>query len=174
MDYFIKMGVPCYGNQDVCDNHKGCNVLPKVLKVDGFTIQNFELVHNVPNNAFVIDTDDGVRILYCTDTEYIPYKVKNVHYAIIECNYDFDYMIDNLMEGKYSMSHHENHHSLDKCIEYLKLIYSNKLQGVVLWHMSNANIDAEKALQKVQDELAFPYVYIADKGVVIDVSKDPF
>ena len=122
LDYFIKMGVPCYGNQDVCDNHKGCNVLPKVLKVDGFTIQNFELVHNIPNNAFVIDTDDGVRILYCTDTEYIPYKVKNVHYAIIECNYDFDYMIDNLMEDKYSMSHHENHHSLDN-VKYL--IYQN-------------------------------------------------
>ena len=168
------MGVPCYGNQDICDHHKGCNLLPKVLKIDGFKIQNFELVHNVQNNAFVVDTDDGIRILYCTDTEYIPYKVKNVHYAIIECNYDSDYIIDNLMEGKYSMSHHENHQSLDKCIEYLKMIYSNKLQGVVLWHMSNANIDAEKALQKVQYELAFPYVYIADKGIVIDVSKDPF
>ena len=32
LDYFIRMGIPCYGNDDVCAHHEGCRPLPKVLK----------------------------------------------------------------------------------------------------------------------------------------------
>lgn len=174
LDYFIKLGVPCYGNQDICNNHKGCNLLPRLLKLGGFKIQNFELVHNVPNNAFIIDTIDGIRILYCTDTEYIPKLVRRVHYAIIECNHDYDCMIDNAVENVFSMSHHENHQSLNNCVEYLKEIYSPNLQAVILWHLSDNNINAETAKQRVQDELGFNNVNIAKKGLIIELNKEEF
>ncbi len=174
LDYFIKLGIHCYGNQDICDHHKGCKPLPKVWNIDGFKVQNFELVHNVPNNALIVDTIDGIRILYCTDTEYIPKKVKGVHYAIIECNHDMDCMIDNAMDDVYSMSHYENHQSLDNCIEYLKAIYSTNLQGVILWHMSDTNIDASKALKKVKEELSFNNVFIAEKNFVLPLCKEEF
>lgn len=174
LDYFIKLGVPCYGNQDICNNHKGCNLLPRLLKVGGFKIQNFELVHNVPNNAFIIDTIDGIRILYCTDTEYIPKLVRRVHYAIIECNHDTDYMIDNAMNDEYSMSHYENHQSLDNCIEYLKKIYSKDLQSVILWHMSESNIDANKAKQQVKNEIGLNNVFVAKKGLELELNKEEF
>lgn len=174
LDYFIKLGIPCYGNQDICDHHKGCNLLPKLLKADGFNVQNFELVHNVPNNAFIIDTIDGIRILYCTDTVYIPKRVKGVHYAIIECNHDYDCMIDNAVEDIFSMSHHENHQSLETCIDYLKQIYSVSLQHIILWHLSKNNIDADIAKQRVKDELGFDNVYVADKGLIVELNKDDF
>lgn len=174
LDYFIKLGVPCYGNQDICDSHKGCNLLPKVLKIDGFRIQNFELVHNVPNNAFIVDTSNGIRLLYCTDTEYIPKKVKGVNYAIIECNHDKDFMVDNAMEDVFSMSHHENHQSLDRCIEYLKVIFSPSLQGVILWHLSDSNIDESKAIKKVKKELSFDNIVCAKENLIIPLQKEEF
>lgn len=174
LDYFIKLGIPCYGNQDICDHHKYCNLLPKLLNIDGFKVQNFELVHNVPNNAFIVDTIDGIRILYCTDTEYVPKRVKGVHYAIIECNHDIDCMIDNAMDDIYSMSHYENHQSLDNCIEYLKSIYSTKIQGVILWHMSDTNIDANKAVKKTKEELGFNNIFVAEKNFVLPLQKEEF
>lgn len=174
LDNFIKLGVPCYGNQDICDHHSGCRLLINPLRIGGFKVQNFELVHNVPNNAFIIDTIDGIRILYCTDTEYIPKRVKGVHYAIIECNNDLDYMVDNAMDNKFSMSHHEHHQSLDRCIDYLKKIYSVDLQGVILWHLSNTNIDANKALHRVKSELCFENVFVADKELEIELNKSEF
>lgn len=174
LDYFIKLGIPCYGNQDICDHHKNCKLLPKVLNIDGFRIQNFELIHNVPNNAIIVDTIDGIRILYCTDTEYIPKRVKGVHYAIIECNHDIDCMIDNAMNDIYSMSHYENHQSLDNCIEYLKAIYSINLQGVILWHMSDTNIDANKAVKKVKKELSFDNVFVAERNLLLPLHKEEF
>lgn len=174
LDYFIKLGIPCYGNQDICDHHKGCNLLPKVLNIDGFTIQNFDLVHNVPNNAFVIDTDDNIRILYCTDTQYIPQKVKGVNYAIIEANFDDEEMLDNLLNDEVSRSQYQNHHSLSNCIEYLQQIYSADLQGVILWHLSNTNINANKAVETVKKALGFNNVVYAKQGLVMALEKEEF
>lgn len=174
LDYFINLGIPCYGNKDVCSIHKGCIELPKVLKVDGFKVQTFELVHDVPNNAFIIDTDDGIRILYCTDTKRIPKKVKGVHYAIIECNNDQDTIIGNAMEDVFTKSKPENHQSLDECIRYLKVINNVNLQCIILWHMSMTNIDENKAVAMVKRELGFDNVIAANKGNIVELVKEEF
>lgn len=171
---FIKAAVPCFGNEDVCNKYAGCNVFPKVLNLDGFKIQNFELEHNIPCNALIVDTCNNVRLLYVTDTKSVSKRVKNVNFAIIECNHDFDTIIDNLVNDDASRSHPENHLSLDACIDYLKEIYSPALQGVVLWHLSDTNIDAKKALERVKDELGFDRVWIAEKGLEIELEKEEF
>ena len=174
LDYFINLGIPCYGNKDVCSIHKGCIELPKVLKVDGFKVQNFELVHDVPTNAFVIDTDDGIRILYCTDTKRIPKKVKGVHYAAIECNNDQDTIIDNAMCDVFTKSKPENHQSLCECARYLKAIDKVNLQCIVLWHMSMSNIDEKKAIDTIKREVGFDNVVVADSGMEIEIQKSEF
>ena len=174
LDYFINLGIPCYGNKDVCSIHKGCIELPNVLNVNGFKIQTFELVHDVPTNAFVIDTDDGIRILYCTDTKRIPKKVKGVHYACIECNYDQNTRIDNAMEDVFTKSKPENHQSLDECIRYLKAINNVNLQCIILWHMSMTNIDENKAVAMVKRELGFDNVIAAKKGDIVELVKEEF
>lgn len=174
LDYFINLGIPCYGNKDVCSIHKGCIELPKVLNVDGFKVQTFELVHDVPNNAFVIDTDDGIRILYCTDTKRIPKKVKGVHYAVIECNNDQDTIIDNEMEDVFTKSKPENHQSLCECARYLKAIDKANLQCIVLWHMSLTNIDENKAVDTIKREVGFDNVVVADSGMEIEIQKSEF
>ena len=174
LDYFINLGIPCYGNKDVCSIHKGCIELPKVLKVDGFKVQNFELVHSVPNNAFIIDTDDGIRILYCTDTKRIPKKVKCVHYAVIECNNDKDTIINNAMEDVFTKSKPENHQSLDECARYLKAIDKVNLQCIILWHMSMSNIDEKKAIDTIKREVGFDNVVVADRGMEIEIQKSEF
>ena len=174
LDYFINLGIPCYGNKDVCSIHKGCIELPNVLKVDGFKVQTFELVHDVPNNAFIIDTSDGIRILYCTDTQYIPKIVKRVHYVIIECNNDFDTIVDNAMEGDMTMSNFKEHQNINDCIEYLKRIYNVDLQQVVLWHLSSTNINPNEAVKRVRQELGFENVVYAQRGLEIELVKSEF
>ena len=168
------MGVKCYGNNDICEQHKDCLLLPDLLRVNGFTIQHFSLVHNVSNDALVIDTDDGIRILYCTDTRYIPKKVKGVHYAIIECNYNMDDIIEDEINNIFTRSQFMNHQSIDNCIKYLKAIYNVDLQGIILWHLSSSNIDPNKAQERVRKELGFNNVYIAKKGLGLDLVNSEF
>lgn len=174
LDYFINLGIPCYGNKDVCSIHKGCIELPNVLKVDGFKVQTFELVHDVPNNAFIIDTDDGIRILYCTDTKRIPKKVKGVHYVAIECNNDQDTIINNAMCDVFTKSKPENHQSLCECARYLKAIDKSNLQCIILWHMSMTNIDEKKAVDTIKREVGFDNVVVADSGMEIEIQKSEF
>ena len=174
LDYFINLGIPCYGNKDVCSIHKGCIELPKVLNVNGFKIQTFELVHDVPNNALIIDTEDGIRILYCTDTKRIPKKVKGVHYACIECNNDQDTILDNAMCDVFTKSKPENHQSLCECVRYLKAIDKSNLQCIVLWHMSMSNINENKAIDTIKREVGFDNVVVADSGTQIEIQKSEF
>lgn len=170
----IKSGIPCYGNKDVCINHKGCNLIEKMVKVDKWRVQTFELVHNVPNNAFIVDTFDGIRILYCTDTQYIPKVVKGVNYIIIECNYDENLIIDNICEGQDNRSQSENHQSLEQCILYLKKIYNKDLQAVILSHISETNGSPIYFQKRVKEELGFPNVFIADTGLEVDLLSEEF
>ena len=174
LDYFINLGIPCYGNKDVCSIHKGCIELPNILKVDGLKVQTYEFVHDVPNNAFIIDTSDGIRILYCTDTQYIPKIVKRVNYVIIECNNNFDTIVDNAMEGDMTMSNFKEHQNINDCIEYLKRIYNVDLQQVVLWHLSSTNINPNEAVKRVRRELGFENVVYAQRGLEIELVKSEF
>lgn len=172
--HFIEAGVPCFSNQDVSEHYKGCQFLDRMVKVDGFKVQTFDLVHNAPNSAFIVDTIDGIRILYCTDTQYVPKRVKGVNCAIIECNHDEETIIDNMCEGVESRSQFENHHSLDRCIEYLKSIYSAYLTSVILWHPSGTNLNKKEAVRRVKEELGFEAVYMAEKGLELEICKEEF
>ena len=170
----INNGIQCYSNRDVCNHYKGCNFLEGVLKIDGFRIQTFELVHNVPNNAFIIDTIDNIRILYCTDTKYIPKVVKNVNYAIIECNYSGDILLENALNGKNNRSHYYNHQELKECINYLSKIKSNCLRGVILSHISQGNGDGKLFVNKVVEELGLYNVEYAQSGLEMPIGTDDF
>lgn len=170
----INSGIPTFANQDVCDHYKGCQLLDRMVKVDGFKVQTFDLVHNAPNSAFIVDTFDGIRILYCTDTQYVPKRVKGVNCAIIECNHDEATIISNMCEGVESRSQFENHHSLDRCIEYLKSIYSADLTSVILWHPSGTNLNKKEAVRRVKEELGFEAVYMAEKGLELEICKEEF
>ena len=172
----IANGIPCYANQDICDHYKGCNLIEngKALLLDGWKVQTFDLVHNAPNNAFVVDTIDGVRVLYCTDTQYIPKRVRGVNVAIIEANFDDEVLIDNMCENIEIRSQFENHHSLDKCIEYLRSIYSKDLMSVILWHPSSTNLDKKKAVERVKYELGFDNVHMAESGLEVELSNSEF
>lgn len=121
-----------------------------------------------------MDLDNGIRVLYITDAKNVSKRVKNVNFAVVECNYDNDTIIDNMVNDESSRSHPENHLSLDDCIEYLKEIYSPSLQGVLLWHLSETNIDAERALNRVKEELGFDRVWIARKGMEVELNKEEF
>lgn len=171
LGYFIKLCIPCYGNQDVCSKFIGCKLLPKTLSVDGFTIHTFEVPHNVPNNAFIIDTIDNVRILYITDTSGTTQHVEDVNCAIVEANWDAGTMFDNVLNDVASKSNYSDHQSLDKCIEYLKQIKTPALKTVVLWHLSSSNINAIEAKKRVINEVGIENVYVAQSGLTINLCK---
>lgn len=171
----LKYQIKVFGNYDLCNKYDGCRLIrPKMrYNIDGFKIETFELVHNVPNNAFIIDTYDGIRILYCTDTQVIPEVIHDVNYAIIECNYDFDIVFEKGLAGNDSGSHFEYHHSLQKCIEYLSNINNAKLNKVIISHLSDNNSDERYFKKRILEETGLN-VFVAEKGLEVSINKEEF
>jgi phosphoribosyl 1,2-cyclic phosphodiesterase len=171
LSHLIGLGIPCYGNEDVCAHYKGCDLIADTIQIGGFKVRTFSVPHNVPNNAFVIDTIDNIRVLYVTDTSEAKQHVENVNCAIVEANWDAGVMFDNVVNDVVSKSNYNDHQSLDKCIEYLKQINNDSLNTVVLWHLSNTNINAQEAKERVQQEVGIDNVFIAKAGLTINLSK---
>lgn len=163
----IKYGIPVYANEEVCKKYPKCHLIDAlgVGEFDGFKVRSFGVAHDVQNNAFTIDTIDGIRMLYATDMSSVQWCSKNVNYAVIECNYSEEDVINNMVGNEEIRSKYYNHFELNQCIHYLKHgIYNTELQGILLWHMSKTNIDVKEAVKKVRLELGFPYVYAAKNG----------
>ena len=172
----IKCGLSVYSNSDVNSIYPQVKVLKKGIKMrlGGFKVQAIPLFHSVENYGFVIEHEECGKIVFCTDTYQIPYRFKGVQHYLVEANNEFDEMIDNLCDNIKSRSHNNDHLELSDTIEFLKENYSSDLQSITLIHLSQTNIDAEKAVQKVKDELGFANVKYAQSGLEIELNKEEF
>ena len=172
----IKSGLTVFSNKDVQSVHDKVKVLElgKKKRIGGFTIQPIPLFHDVMNYGFLIEHKDMGKLLFCTDTTQVPYKFKNVNHFLIEANNALDDIIDNACDNEFSRSASQNHLEISDTIQTLKQNYSSDVQNIVLIHLSQTNIDAEKARKRVQEELGFNSVYIAEKGLEIELNKEEF
>ena len=80
-------------------------------------------------------------------------------------------MIDNMCENIFSQSASENHLNIDQCIDVLKANFGACTNTIVLAHLSDGNSNASEFLNRTKDELGFDNVFIADKGLVVDLKK---
>ena len=172
----LKYGLSVYSCKDVQSIHSEVKVLKKGVKtrIGGFLIQPIPLKHNVECIGFVIDNPATNRIVFATDCESFPYKIKGVSHFLIEANNDESLIIDHLCDGYNSRSMSGNHLEINDTIDALKRNYSPALQTVVLCHLSDGNSNAEDFKQRVQTELGFPNVYVAESGMIIELNKEEF
>lgn len=62
-----------------------------------YSIQTFKLVHDVPNQGFVIKNELGESLIYATDTETMEYAPnEKFDYILVEGNYDEDKVNEDL------------------------------------------------------------------------------
>ena len=168
LDKFIHYGVPCFGNDDLASRYVGCIPMPKVIRTDNFKVQSFAVEHDVPNNAFIVDLEACHRLLYITDSSYITQRVKSVKTALIECNYDSEYLMKREMQNIVSRSHPENHLELYDCAEYINEINDGSLERVILCHLSSENIVEQHAVDTIKEQTGIAEVYVAKTGLIID------
>ena len=173
----ILYGLSVYSCKDVQSIHNDIKVLnlkQKALLGKGFLVQPIQLFHNVECYGYLIQHEEFGKLIFCTDTSSIPYKFKDVQHWLIEANYSEEILIDNACDDSYSKSASGNHLEINYTIETLKCNYSSELQNVVLIHLSSANSNAKEFKQRVQEELEFERVFIADKGLEIELNKSEF
>lgn len=112
------------------------------------------------------------RLLFSTDTEYVKYRFKNLNHILIECNYDkeiIDKFYHKSVRDRVLISHTE----LQTTLEFLEINKSNSLFNVVLLHLSNGTSNEVEFLAESKKRVNCP-VYVADKGLEVELMKEPF
>lgn len=176
MQRILKSGIRVLSNEAVCSVYKCVDLLKLKTKqrLGGFSIQAIPLYHNAQCYGYVIENKEFGKLVFCTDTYQIPYRFKGVNHFVVEANHSTDKMIDNMCINEQYASAYDNHMNIDDTIEFLKINNDEKLNTVVLIHLSDGNSDEQEFIKRTKKELCLDNVFIADKGLSIELYKEEF
>ena len=132
---------------------------------DLWSVHSFEAKHDCEGTlGFVIDSPQGDRLLYLTDSCYSKYTFPNLTHIAVECNHSMELMKQNVITGHIDRSRYsrtaKNHMSLERLLDMLKANDLSKVQKITLLHLSDAN----------SDEVMFKEAVAKATGVPVEVA----
>jgi len=174
----VKNGIDVYTSKETAEacgaeGHRVHHVeSEKQFKVGGFTVLPFELQHDVYNLGYLIQCE-GQKVLFLTDSYYCKYNFKNVNTIMVECNYSKEILKENIeneiIPVGLAARVTKSHFSLDNAKEFLKATDLEKVNNIILIHLSNDNSDSRQFKSEIEKATG-KAVYIAEKGLEVDLN----
>ena len=127
------------------------------------------MFHNVDCLGYMIQNKtENKTIVFATDTNALP-NIADRHFdcMMLECNYNYDKMLDNSQANKIDNDGYKNHMCLEDLIDWLRF-RENKPTHLVAIHMSN-NGNLDKELAKTELSKFTENFYFAKKGESITI-----
>lgn len=137
------------------DNHRIKIVKSKEqFRIGTWTILPFDVQHDVNEPlGFLLQSDNGSKLLFATDTYYIKYKFSGLTHLMIECNYDQQTLDENVESGRVHPAMRKrvmrSHFSLENLIEFFKANDLSKVEEIHLLHLSDGNSNVERIFKAV-------------------------
>jgi phosphoribosyl 1,2-cyclic phosphodiesterase len=181
----LRAGIDCYmtsGTAEAKDakGHRLRSITAnKVFNVGPFTAYPFKTEHDAvdPVGYLISYRPTGEKLLYATDTFYLRYAFKNVHYMLIECNYCRSIAHTRYVNGEMEKTLYDrlmtSHMSLDRCKEFLSASDLTATRHIVLLHMSEDNSDEQRMVREV-GRLTNILTTAAYGGLRINLELHPF
>lgn len=125
--------------------------------IDNWTIKPFAVEHDAaePFGFILYSQTTTEKLLYVTDTPYIPVKVEGLTHALLEANYSLPIMKEQVAAGRVdaTVKHRVlwNHQSIDTVLKFLRETDRSRLQEVILLHLSDANSDEAGFKTRVEE-----------------------
>lgn len=122
-----------------------------------------------PIYGFMIEHTEIGRMLYITDCEFVKWRFKNVNHILLGVNYDQE-----LLSGDDAKKNHvvRGHMSIDTACEFVKANLSDRLQNVIMCHLSSENADSDSFIEKMKKVAYGANVDVAVAGKSWDL-KNP-
>lgn len=125
-----------------------------------------------PCYGFYIQHPDIGSLVYVTDTEYVRWRFSEVNHILVEANYSNELIESEAINREHVL---RGHMSLQTALDFIFTNDSLALRNVILAHLSDKNSDATEFQQKTKEILKYGAdVYVAEKGVEIDLNLLPF
>lgn len=107
--HFVDNGVISYmtaGTQQAMnfESHRLCTIKAKQeLRIGTWSILPFDIEHDANEPvAFLLQSTLGYKILYVTDTKYLKYKFNGITHMMLEVNYIYEQMQENIKTAVYT------------------------------------------------------------------------
>lgn len=160
-------------------SHRAKIIKPlETFKIGEFNILPFDTKHdsNEPVGFLVQHSKMGT-MLFATDTYYIEYKFQDLNHILVECNYSLDILNRNIESGKVHPTFKnrvlQSHFELENVKSFFKANDLHDVRTIMLLHLSDGNSNSVRFKSEIEKVTA-KQVYIADKGLEVDLSLYPF
>ena len=167
IEEYRKAGIPIMDAYRICENNGGQSI---TCVMGNFTVREFQLIHDAPCYGFYITHPEMGSLIYASDTEYIKYRFKGINHILCEANYDMQFVNWELPNYKHIL---QGHMSLQTALDFISTNDNPALRNVVLIHLSDKNAESGEFLKRTK-EVTGKAVYIASKGLVVDLNLCPF
>lgn len=168
-----KLGVRLYASKATFDaigikGHRIIGIQPlKTFIIGTFQVMAFQVMHDAadPVGYYIQSTRTGERLLYVTDTYYIPYRFRGLHYLLIECNYVNHILKEKTLSGRidktYGKRIYQSHMSLKTVVDFIESLEDpTGIKEVYLLHLSDNNSD-EHYMKEIIQKVTGAIVYVA-------------
>ena len=175
----LECGIPIYTNDETVEAVEVIygELLHGVPEKRPFMLGNFKITpfyvphDNTPCFAYQIYHEEIGKLLFLTDLEYCKYRFKDVSQILVEANYSKDIINQDNPNFEHVT---RGHIELNTTLGCLCTNDNPSLMNVVLLHLSDSNSNSEYFSQKVKEIIPRANVYVADKGIEIELNKEPF
>lgn len=166
----MKAGLDCYMSAPAAEaagisGHRLRVIAPlAAVRIGTWRVLAWPAVHDVDCLGFLLASDGGDRLLYATDTAYIPYAFERLTIVAAECNHSLAILRARVAAGALPAEQRQRllrtHMALERLTGWLGRIDRSRLQEVHLLHLSDDNSDAEAFRLAIMAAAGTP-VYVA-------------
>lgn len=166
-----KAGVDVYASPETLTelglmSHRAHSLVPLELKEIGpWRVLPFELRHDAEGTlGFLIAGPSGDRLLFSCDTQYVPYRFRDVAILALECNYSVPLLeaADTPPERKARVL--RAHMGLERVLLTLEVNDLSRVREIHLLHLSDQHSDAEAFRDAVEAATGKP-VHVAPRDL---------
>lgn len=156
----LKRGMTIYMSQGTKDGMSLDNAQIRIIKakeqfrIGTWTILPFDVQHDVNEPlGFLLQSDNGGKLLFATDTYYLKYTFPGLTHIMVECNYDEQTLDENFEKGIIHQKLKErvicSHFSLENVIKWLEASDLTNVEEIHLLHLSDNNSNVERIFKTV-------------------------
>lgn len=157
----MKAGIDCYMSQGTAEalelsGHRMKIVKPKKLvQIDTFKVMPFSTEHDARDPlGFLIQSYNGAKILFLTDSYFCRYRFKGITHFLIECNYSREILERNIDSGVTPAAIRnrivKSHFEIENVKEFFRVNDLSKCEEIYLIHISGDNGDPDYFRSEVQ------------------------
>jgi len=156
----VRSGIDCYMSEGTAAALKITGHRVHIVRafeqfqVGGWQIKPFAAIHDAAEPLGFLLANHEAKILYATDTKYIPNRFNGLTHVMIECNYSREIVKRLIASGGLDRELWRrvinSHLSLESLVSFLKANDLSQVEEIWLLHLSNNNSDAEGFRRTIQ------------------------